>query len=246
MTLTRALQRGAGLSLGEQIRTLLLERISEGLYRPGERLPTEREFADEFQVSLAPVRAALSALAASGHVRRIQGRGTFIAEPPLSIEITLFPSLTQVLREQEVPFTVTHVRASVVPTPSVAAPWFTRAPDRVYWLERVIAVHGQPVAALDAWLPSPTYDGLLDCDFRDGSSLYRELFTRYGTRPVDKHGILSVVAADADTAADLQAPIGSPVVEVMRSTATPGDPDCVVEVSRVHYEPSVFSFRLRG
>lgn len=246
MTLTRSFQRGTGLSLGEQIRTVLLARISEGTYRPGERLPTEKEFADEFSVSLAPVRSALAALAASGHVRRIQGKGTFVSEPPLALEIALFPSLTQVLREKEVPFTMTRVHASIVPTPAAAAPWFSRLPEHVYWLERVIAVHGQPVAALDAWLPSPTYDDLLQHDFSDGSSLYQELFSRYGARPVDKDGVLSVVAADAAAATDLQMALGSPVVEVMRSTAMPGVPDDVVEVSRVHYEPSVFSFRLRG
>lgn len=58
--------------------------------------------------------------------------------------------------------------------------------------------------------------------------------------------MLSVVAADAAAAADLLVPLGSPVIQVMRSTASPDDPDDVVEVSRVHYEPSVFSFRLRG
>lgn len=244
--MTSALQRGNGLSLGEQIRLRILERINDGTYGPGERLPTEKELADQFAVSLAPVRTALAALASSGHVRRIQGSGTFVSEPPLAIEIALFPSLTQVLREQQVPFRMANVRTSIVPTPQVAATWFTRAPERVVWLERVITVHDQPVAALDAWLPSPTYDGLQEHDFTDGSSLYSQLMARYGLHPVDKDGVLSVVAADAAVAADLLVPLGSPVIEVMRSTVSPDDPDDVVEVSRVHYEPSVFSFRLRG
>lgn len=242
----QALQRGAGWSLGEQIRLRILDRINDGTYAPGERLPTEKELADTFAVSLAPVRTALAALAASGHVRRVQGSGTFVSEAPLSIEIALFPSLTRVLREQRVPFAMTGVRATIVPTPEVAAPWFTNAPERVYWLERVITVHGFPVAALDAWLPSPRFDALKEHNFADGSSLYAQLNTRYGTRPVDKDGVLSVVAADADAATDLQTPLGSPVIQVMRSTAAPGDPDDVIEVSRVYYEPSVFSFRLRG
>ncbi|MDQ2625362.1 MAG: GntR family transcriptional regulator [Actinomycetota bacterium] len=244
--MTSALQRGNGLSLGEQIRLRILGRITDGTYGRGERLPTERDLAGEFAVSLAPVRTALAALASSGHVRRIQGSGTFVSEAPLAIEIALFPSLTQVLRKQEVPFEMTGVRVTVVPTPDVAAAWFPRAPERVVWLERVITVHGNPVAALDAWLPSPTYDGLRDHDFADGSSLYSELLEHYGIRPVDRDGILSVVAADAPAAEDLLVPLGSPVVQVMRSTALPEDPDDVVEVSRVHYEPSVFSFRLRG
>jgi GntR family transcriptional repressor for pyruvate dehydrogenase complex len=46
--------------------------------RPGDRLPTERELAEEFAVSRPTIRSALQSLAAMGVVRSRKGAGTFI------------------------------------------------------------------------------------------------------------------------------------------------------------------------
>jgi DNA-binding FadR family transcriptional regulator len=65
---------------------LLVERlaraVADGLLKPGECLPSERDFADELGVSRSVVREAFSALAATGLIARREGRGNFVAEVP--------------------------------------------------------------------------------------------------------------------------------------------------------------------
>jgi len=58
---------------------LLIER---GELRPGDRLPPERELAQELGVSRPTVRAGLHALAAMGVTESRQGAGTFITGGP--------------------------------------------------------------------------------------------------------------------------------------------------------------------
>lgn len=241
----QTLLRGTGISLAEQVRVQLLHSIESGDLLPGEKLPTEKELAAHFGISLAPVRAALASLAASGHVRRIQGRGTFVAEEPVSIQVGLFPSLTQVLNEQGVSFTLTGVFTTVAPTPDVAAPWFDRSPEEVVWLRRTVLVRSRPVAALDAWLPAPRFARLTEVDFTSGRSLYAAMGELYGLSPVNKDGTLSVMAATPVIGSALELAIGAPVIQVMRSASTVEEPDQVVEVSRTYYDPTVFSFRLK-
>lgn len=60
----------------EQIET----RILNGDLAPGERLPPERELADQFGVSRTAVREAIKALREKGLVDVFAGRGTFITE----------------------------------------------------------------------------------------------------------------------------------------------------------------------
>lgn len=55
-------------------------RIIQGSYGPGERLPTEKDFAAEFGVSLMTVRQGMGLLARKGLVVKQQGRGTFVRE----------------------------------------------------------------------------------------------------------------------------------------------------------------------
>jgi DNA-binding FadR family transcriptional regulator len=61
--------------------------ILSGQYRPGDRLPTEREMAQQFGVSRVTVRDALRALEANGLVRvKVGGQGgPYVSEPDISL-----------------------------------------------------------------------------------------------------------------------------------------------------------------
>jgi DNA-binding FadR family transcriptional regulator len=58
--------------------------IRLGLLPPGKRLPAERELCTMLGVARSTLRQALTALAQSGHVHAVRGRGggTFVAERP--------------------------------------------------------------------------------------------------------------------------------------------------------------------
>ena len=72
-------------SLGQ---TLVVQRIVEeiknsliaGQLKPGDKLPTEKEFAEEFNVSRTPFREAIKMLIAIGVVEIRRGNGTYIRE----------------------------------------------------------------------------------------------------------------------------------------------------------------------
>ncbi len=67
----------------EQVVSYVRARIEQGLLRPGDRLPAERDLATEIGVSRPTVRAGLRALAAMGVVQSRHGSGTYIpAGPP--------------------------------------------------------------------------------------------------------------------------------------------------------------------
>ena len=59
-----------------QLETLLLE----GSFRPGDRLPPERQLAEQLGVSRPSLREAIQKLAARGLVMSRQGGGTFVTE----------------------------------------------------------------------------------------------------------------------------------------------------------------------
>lgn len=66
----------------EQIRDELLNRMERGVFNRGEQIPTEAELCSEFGVSRTSVRKAIESLQDSGIVRRIPGKGSFIADGP--------------------------------------------------------------------------------------------------------------------------------------------------------------------
>jgi DNA-binding LacI/PurR family transcriptional regulator len=67
----------------EPLHTRIADRVRrgvrDGLYQPGERLPSEVELATQLSVSRGTVRQALTALVVEGLLRTIPGRGTFVS-----------------------------------------------------------------------------------------------------------------------------------------------------------------------
>ncbi len=74
------LKRGEGVSLWRQIERQVIDGISNGTITGGDRLPTELELADRFDVNRHTVRRAMRALEDDGLIRIEQGRGTFVNE----------------------------------------------------------------------------------------------------------------------------------------------------------------------
>ena len=65
-----------------QLMTYFRERILDGRLSVGTRLPTDEELAALYQISRDSVRQALALLASEGLIERVQGRGTFVSQPP--------------------------------------------------------------------------------------------------------------------------------------------------------------------
>lgn len=63
----------------QRLRDLLEDAIVEGHYAPGDRLDPEA-LAKEYDCSRTPIREALQQLAASGMIRVLPKRGTFVAQ----------------------------------------------------------------------------------------------------------------------------------------------------------------------
>lgn len=64
----------------EQVAMQIEKRILDGELRSGDRLPTERELAEQFQVSRTAVREAMKILAQKGLVDMRPGRGTIVID----------------------------------------------------------------------------------------------------------------------------------------------------------------------
>ena len=62
-----------------QVKDAMIQNLVSGAWRPGDKLPSETNLAEEYGVSQGTMRKALDDLAAQNLVVRQQGRGTFIA-----------------------------------------------------------------------------------------------------------------------------------------------------------------------
>jgi DNA-binding FadR family transcriptional regulator len=80
------------LGLPAQVAGFIREQVVRGALKPGDRLPTEQEFAAEHGVSRAVIREAVAKLRHEGLVVSRQGLGVFVASPDAANSLTLEPN----------------------------------------------------------------------------------------------------------------------------------------------------------
>ncbi|MBM7554450.1 GntR family transcriptional regulator [Thalassobacillus pellis] len=69
--------------LYHQVKDILVNRIQNKIWLPGNLIPTEQELIEEFGVSRTTIRQAISAMVQDGLLERRQGKGTIVNSPKL-------------------------------------------------------------------------------------------------------------------------------------------------------------------
>ena len=83
----------------ERVARFLREKILEGVYRPGERMPRQHDLAREQQVSFNTLKQALDLLELEGYVVRRLGEGTYASLPEQHEPVALVIDDDQGIRE---------------------------------------------------------------------------------------------------------------------------------------------------
>jgi GntR family transcriptional regulator, transcriptional repressor for pyruvate dehydrogenase complex len=97
----------------EQVAKQIQSLIADGLLKPGDKLPPERELAETFQVSRSSLRDAIRALEMLGLVEPRQGEGTVVRE--ISVEALVIPLASMLVHKRELVAELLDLRQMIEP-----------------------------------------------------------------------------------------------------------------------------------
>jgi GntR family transcriptional regulator len=231
--------RSSEVPLHVQLREHLLDLIERGELAPGEKLLRERELAARHGVSLAPVRQAILDLVKDGYLDRVQGRGTFVRERKVEEPISILSSFTRSMRAKGLEPEIDVLRQERAEPPAAIRARLRRPDGDLLLLQRVARLAGEPVAALEAWLPVDQFEFLLE-EPLGTRSLYETIRERTGIEGVRAESVIEVIRCDREQAALLGVRRGAPALEVAGITYDQQDEP--FESSRVIYREDRFRF----
>jgi GntR family transcriptional regulator len=210
--------------LYRQIKSLILQALEDGEWRPGQVIPSEQELATRFDVSQGTVRKAIDEMAAENILVRKQGKGTYVAshtDPRQMFRfLRLVPLNGALTHPRSVPLDCWRAKAGQEASRMLAIE--PGAP--IIILRRVLKFETRPIVVDEIYLPGEIFHGLTLEMLQDwSSSLYSLFETRFGLRMIRAQEHIRAVAADRAVAEVLQVDEGVPLLSVERVTYTYGD-----------------------
>lgn len=200
----------------------ILEELCNTTLKPGDILPGERLLEETYGVSRITVRRAIGDLVAAGKLRRVRGKGTFVAPNPLVSRMHL-ASFSDEMSAQNVVASSKILNSGRASAPEAATNFFgTPATEAQIHLRRLRLGDGEPYSIDDGWYNSTFAPSLLENDTYN--SVYSILDKTFGVPITDADQTVSAIAAHEEIAPLLDVPIGSPLLHIVRCSRSGDKP----------------------
>ena len=140
------------------IQSDILDRIIKGDWRPGQRIPAERELAKTYRASVGTVRRSLELLVNQGYLRRSQGQGTFVNRAVEHYDALKYFRLAADFKDVVQPLSIHCLEKPRLVTCSEAAEALELPRDRkLFKIVRTFNLSGKPVVYVITYLRSDLY-----------------------------------------------------------------------------------------
>ena len=103
----------SNVPLYKQLYGVLLDKIEEGTYQPGDKIPSEDSLSETYNISRVTVRGAIQYLVDAGILVRIHGKGTYVVESLAANKFFPGGSFTKVCKHMNLVAT-TEILASCI------------------------------------------------------------------------------------------------------------------------------------
>lgn len=194
-----------------QLKEIIKNEIITHKYLSGEKLPTEPELCETYQVSRITVRKAVEELCKEGMLEKKQGKGTFVKQRKIQRKMEHLLSFSQACAKNDMEPSTSVLKREIVHLETHMAEEFQMEPGiLMVMIQRLRKADGVPIILENNYYPLDRFQSLVE-DNLEGS-LYQLLEEKYHIR-VDssRDTYLDVVKADAGQAKILETGCGEPL-----------------------------------
>ena len=216
------------IPLYHQLAELMVNRIREGVYAPGEAIPSETGLAKTFGIGRPTVRQAMDILVQKGLIQRRRGSGTFVREPSVQIDLFSLAGTSQAFLTKGVPIEkkiIAPLKKEMV-AGDVSNPFHGRT---AFILSRLTMAQGSPVLLEEIFLDPELFAGIEKMDL-ENQSLSQVVSERFYLTPTDGTQQFQVEDPGRARADLLKIPAMEPLLMVRRRLNFPNAPGAVYSV----------------
>lgn len=203
------LNSSAQIPLYIQIKDLLKQEIQKGNYKFGDKIPTEPELGERFNVSRVTIRKAIEDLVGEGYLVKRQGKGTFVNQKKMYRKLKYVMGFTESCIQNDLKpstkiLSIKECRADK----DIANRMDVEVGTELLYTKRIRYASGMPLLFENNYFVKQKYDFLLKEDMN--GSLY-SILAKYNIFP-GTHGeaTIELFLADVKLSKLMEVPIGTP------------------------------------
>jgi GntR family transcriptional regulator len=225
------------------VETVLASEIADRTLRVGDQLPTEDSLITRFEVSRITVRRAIQNLVSRGLVEIRRGKGTFVAAPKLTQELTELSGFVEDMRAVGRKPTARVLGKEILTADTTVASHLALTKgERVVRIRRVRLADGVPISFDETYLPLEIGKKIITNNLKV-EPIFSLLERKYDIPLLEAEYKLEAVAAEADVAAALRVRQGCPIFRIERTSYSTGNRP--VDYEKLHYRGDLVRFVTR-
>ncbi|KPP97254.1 MAG: GntR family transcriptional regulator [Bacteroidetes bacterium HLUCCA01] len=206
-----------------QITRWIEQQIRDCNYKPDEKLPSENDLAQRFDVSRVTIRRALQSLESNGLIYRCQGLGSFVSDTRTPHNLVRLTDFNEDMNRAGLKASSVVRQFTTVEAPD----WLAELLDietgqMVVQIDRLRLGNGEPVAYDSTWMPM-FYGQLIKPADLEHATIYKILEENYDIRVIRGTYQITADLAVEGLCMELKTPPGTPLLRIDRSTYTIGN-----------------------
>ena len=225
-----------------RLKERIIQDVETGVFKAGDRLPSQRELCQQFNMSHMTVRRAIDELVAEGVVFGIPGKGLYVSEKKHPAE-TSMAGFTGEMTARGYVVTGRILGKSLVSASTVLA----RALDipagsELAFLHRLRLINGEPISIQYSYLVHRCCPGILDL-IQENTSLYSVLSQVYKIELINSITTVECTLAQRSQADLLGLPLPAALMMIEQINKQGGKQS--VEYSRLAYRGDRYVMQTR-
>jgi len=225
--------------LEEQIKSMIYSKH----FKPGDLLPSEREFAEKYAISRMTVRQAINNLVKEGLVYREKGKGTFVADKKFEQDLSGLTSFSEDMRNRGlIPSNQLISFDFEQPDEKLASILAISPTDMICKIKRVRLANEEPVALETIYTPKKIIGDMNVQEF--STSFYDYLEKKLHVKIGFGHQTIEASLANDDEATYLKIKKDSPVLVMERTTFLQNEEHTPIEFVISTYRADKYKFKM--
>ncbi|KXG44266.1 GntR family transcriptional regulator [Tepidibacillus infernus] len=155
------INKNSPLPIYYQLEEIIKEMIEKEELKPGDLIPSEREFSEKYEISRMTVRQAINSLVNDGYLLRKQGKGTYVARQKIEQTLKGLTSFSEDMKTRGMEPSTKLIDFNVIPSSNgIATKLAIEEGTLIYEVKRVRLADHIPMAYEVSYLPVDLVKGL--------------------------------------------------------------------------------------